>query len=283
MGLLLPGGPCFQFCVDPFTGTPVATTPGTSIGSGASNADGTAVTLLSALAQDIQYLVVGVAGLGVTTAEDNSCLLDVLVDPSGGTSWASLIDDIGCGSRPAQTAVAITMHTWFHFPLFVKAGSSIGARCRKNGATASTGRVMAIGFGQPKRPDLWWCGQGVETLGNVAGTSKGTAVTAGNSGALGSYTTIGTSTKRYGAIQLGVNSSDNTALAVAYHFWLAVNSAKLIGAPAWHVQMSTAEVLAQNSYGGPVWCDIPSGATIQAVGTCSGTAEALTLTTHGVF
>jgi hypothetical protein len=282
MSVILPGGPAFQFEVDNLTGTPVATTPGTSLGSGASNADGTAVSVLGALSEDIQYLIVGVAGLGVTTTEDNSCLLDILTDPAGGTSWGSFIDDIGV-SRPSQTAVAITMHTWFHFPVSVLAGTSVGARCRKNGATASTGRIIMFAFGQPRRPEMWWCGQGVETLGAVAASSKGTSFTPGNTGANGTFATIGTSTRRYGAIQLGICSSDSSALAVAYHVQIGVSSAVLPGTPTYHVQMSTAELMVQNAYGGPIFVDIPTGTVLQVRGTCSGTAEALTATLHGVY
>ena len=283
MGLIHTPGPAFQFCVDSMPGTPVTTTPGTNLASGSSNADGTAASVLSALAQDIQYLIVGVAGLGVTTNEQNSCLVDILVDPAGGTSWADLVSDIACGARPAQTAVAITMHTWFYFPLFVKAGSSIGAQCRKSGATASTGCVIMYAYGQPKRPGMWWCGQGVETLGNVAASSRGTSFTPGNTGAAGTYATMGTSTKRYGALQLGITSNDASALAVAYQVNIGVGSQRLPGTPTFHVQMSTAEVMSQNAVGGPIFVDIPASTAVQVGGTCSGTAEALSATIHGVY
>src|SRR5574339_530603 len=93
------------FEVDNLTGTPdAALFSASTCGSGASNADGTAVTLLSGLAQDVQYIAVAISGMGVTTGENNSCLLDILTDPAGGTSWGVLINDLICGGDLTASA-----------------------------------------------------------------------------------------------------------------------------------------------------------------------------------
>lgn len=278
-----PGGPQWQFEIDNLTGTPQNSTPGTNFTFGGANADGSAVSVLSALAQDIQYLVVGIAG-AATTAEDNSALLDILTDPAGGTSWAETVSDLATGFTPTTTNGGIGIQCWYYLPIFVRAGTSIGVQARKNGATAATGgRVIMYGFGQAVNPDLWWCGRGVESLGVTAATSKGTAHTPGSTGSYSSFATIGTSTQRYGAIQLGVNGSDDIATNSGYHWQIGVNSTQLAGTPDFYTSTSTSETMQRSGYFGPVWVNLPSGTAIQVRATCSGAAEVQTVAIYGVY
>lgn len=276
------GGPRFQFEVDNLTGTPANGTPGTSFSFGGSSADGADVAVLSALAQDVQYLIVGVAG-AATAAEDNSALLDILTDPAGGTSWVDTISDLSTGFTPATTNSGIPIQCWYYLPVFVRAGTSIGVHARKAGATAATGRVVMYAYGQPLNPDMWWCGTGVETLGATPATSRGVSHTPGTSGSYASFTTIGTSTRRYGAIQIGINGTDDIANAAGYHFQLGTGSAQISGTPTFYVATNTSETMQRSGFNGPVWCDIPAATDVQVRGTCNGTAEAFNVTVHGVY
>lgn len=61
MSLTLP----FANQVDNLTGTPPTTTVGANFTAGANNADGTSVSVLSALAFDVHYLVVGIGGVSI--------------------------------------------------------------------------------------------------------------------------------------------------------------------------------------------------------------------------
>ncbi len=279
----VPPVPYFQFEVSNVTGTPpAATSLGTGYTSGGSSADGTAVTLLSALAQDVQSIIIGIAGQN-TAAEDNSALGDLLVDPAGGTAWASLVDDLIVGNSETVSASS-AMSVWYHFPLYVKAGSSLGFRARKAGATGVAGRVVIRALGQPVGgTDSWWAGTGVETLGAVPASSAGTAITPGNTGTYSSYVTIGTSTKRYRAIQLGCQGGTATANALGYFFELGVGSAAVAGmSRAWRATNASEAGFYMGAMSAQ-HCSIASGTVIQARATCSGTAQAMQVTSYGTY
>ncbi len=279
--------PRFAFAqeVDNLTGTPTAGTPGANFTAKANSADGTVVAVLGSLAFDVHYLVIALGGLGATTT-DSSCLADVMVDPAGGTSWAGgFIDSLVCGFSTPPVAGAAGLVARYAFPIYIPATTSVGIRARTaHTADITTGRCVMWAYGQPSRPDQWWCGQKCETLGCTVATSKGTTVTPGNSGAAGTYTSVGGVTSaRYGSIQLGINGSDATMLAVSYHWVIGVSGAKLPGTPAIYTSCTTTELMSQTGAGQFIPCDIGSGVQLQVMGTCSGTAEAHTVALYGVY
>ncbi len=283
MALILPGSCAFTFCVDNITASPTTFLTGTNFTTGASNADDATVTVLSALAKDVCYLVVGIAGT-TALAEDQNTLLDVLIDPAGGTAWASLIDDLVCGFCATPTLGALGMTAWYHFPIWIPSGASVGVRARHPSANTNTNsRVVVYAYGKPTRPDMWWCGQRVESLGINAGSSKGTNHTPGNSSAYSAYATIGTSTRRYGAIQFGVNGSDGVMLGVGYNWQLGIGSAQMPGTPTFYLSANTNEQIARTGFNQPIWCDTPVSTTFQCRATCSGTAEIYNVALYGVY
>jgi hypothetical protein len=144
MALIIPGGPCFAFDVSNTT----ITTSSTTVTTGTANADGAVVTLLSALARDLHHLVVSIGTIQTSTL-DNSALADIMIDPAGGTSWSSLVDDLLCGWATAPTGTADN-DVVYQFPLWIPAGASIGMRIRKAGGTASSATVRIYGFGDPR-------------------------------------------------------------------------------------------------------------------------------------
>jgi len=276
------GGPCWQFEVDNITGTPGAAIPGTGVPSGSANGDGANANVISALAADVCYVVLAISDI-VTAAEDNSALMDILIDRAGGTSYSSLIDDLVCGFGGGGSGGTANPVHIYHFPLWIPAGASIGARCRKTGATATTARLAMWLYGRPRNPDAWWCGQGVESVGVVAATSKGTAHTPGNSGAFSSFATIGTTTRRFGSVQLGMQSGQSVQNALSYHWQLGLGGAQIPGTPTVHESESTGEAMSRHGPSTPIWCDIPGGSTLQTRATCSGTAQAHNVAAYGVY
>lgn len=214
MALLIPGSVSWGYEVDNLAGATPSVTPGTSFNIGGGNSDGAAVSVIT-LTKDIHYLAL-IAGGTSQGAEDNSATMDILVDPAGGTSWATFITGLVIGSSAQPSATQRLAHD-YHFPITIKAGSAIGVVSRKTGATTNTGRVIMWAFGSSKRNEIKWSGQKVETLG-LTTASKGTAHTAGNSGAFSAYATIGTSTRKYSAIQFGFNSVDSNTQQNAYHW-----------------------------------------------------------------
>lgn len=278
MGLVLPP---FYFVngVDNFTGTPGSA--GTSFTAGASNADAAAVSILSALSFDVHYLIVGISGIIAGSPSNADSLLDVLIDPAGGTSWSSFVDDLMCGNTSASPCA------FYHFPVFIKSGTSIGVQARTaQGSDITLGRVQMYAYGNPSRPERWWCGSKVETLGSTPASSRGTTVTPGATGTYGSWTDIGSTTSaRYGAIQLGVNGTTGTSAARGYYWQMGYSSTQLPGSPTVYAStVTSSETMARTGLNQLIWCDIPSGTQMQARATCSSTAaDSPTVAFYGVY
>lgn len=276
-------GPCWQFAVDNIPASPGAVLTGTNFTTGVSNGDDATVTILSALAKDLCYVVVGFAGTSAST-EDQNTLADIVIDRAGGTSWSSLIDDLVTGFCPTPTAGAIGMTSWYHFPLWIPAGASLGVRARHPSANTNTNsRCVIYGYGQPKRPDMWWCGQGVESVGINAASSKGTNHTPGNSSAFSAYATIGTTARRFGAMQFGVNGSDSGMLARGYNWQLGIGGVQIPGTPTFYHSNNTTEQMQRVGFNHPLFVDIPAGTTIQCRATASGTAEVHNVAVYGCY
>lgn len=138
-------------------------------------------------------------------------------------------------------------------------------------------------YGNPSRPEMWWCGRKVESLGINAAASEGTEVTPGNSGADGTWTTIGTSTQRYGAIQCGIQGPDGSSQALGYYWDVGISSTVFAPAPRIFRSVSTSERGPNVGQGQPIWCDVPASTTWQMRATCSGTAEIYNSAIYGVY
>lgn len=274
---LATNGFTWGYCTDNFPSTPSVTACATGFTAGANEADGAAVSCIAAITHDVHFIRIGLTG-ETSTGADSSAAGDLLVDPSGGTNWTSLIEDLTCGFTGA-TASGPHMH--YEFPIYIASGSSIGWRAKsKHTADITTGCVLVQAFGEPSRPELWWCGSGVETLG--ASGARGTSITPGNSGAWGSWTTIGTSSRIYRAVQMGINGSDATANGAAYYFQIGHDSTALAGTSLMHMNVQTTE-LAYRHAPGMMTCSVPSGTDWQIRGMCSTTNEVFYGSVYGVY
>jgi hypothetical protein len=278
--------PSWGFTATSLTGTP-GTTIGTVVTANANDADGTAVALISALSRDVEFLSVGAGAFAAATG-NGSTLLDILVDPAGGTSWSVLISDllVGWTSTPG---VAAGQSVDYMFPLWVPAGSAIGARARTAHTSNISGRVTVNVFGDSPHPASWWCGQRVETIGVDDTISQGTNHTPGNSGAFSNWANFGsTLSADCGAIQFGVHgaNTDTTSQTAAYHFQFGVGTAantnvKQIG-PTIHRTTNTSEAGAMSN-NDVIFCALPSGTQLQTRGTCSTTAEVIDVAAYAVI
>ncbi len=276
--------PAFYFAnqVDNNTGTPPAVNVGTNFTANANNADGTAVSVLSALAFDVHYLIIGIGGLSATSA-NGQALLDVLYDPAGGTAWSSLIDDLVCGFTLVPSAGVNTIQQFYHFPIYIKSGTSLGVQARTlHTSNIATGRVVMFAYGNPSNPGMWWCGQKVESLGINASTSSGTDVTPGNA-VFSSWATIGTSTANYGSVQFGLNGSDATSATLGVYWQIGYDSTQLPGSPTFYNSTGTTEVSSKVGFGQIIWCNIVSGTIMQARAIANGAAETYNVAIYGVY
>jgi hypothetical protein len=172
-------------------GTNPSGTYGTSVTPGASGAEGSWTQVASAanVAQDVYGMLVRVY-LGSTSGAIKNHLMDIGVDPAGGTSYTAVISDIVCGE---SGTVAVTLGHRYFFPLFIKAGSSIAVRIQGSAATAGTVRVPVRLYGYRSRPEFMPVGSFSETIGTIAST-QGVAFTPGNA-ADGSWVSLGTTAK----------------------------------------------------------------------------------------
>ncbi len=205
----------FAFTYDNWGANPSAT-PGTSVIPGASNAEGawTQVATSGNIAQDIYWLRLQIQS-GFVASQQKDHLLDIGVDPAGGTSYSPIISNIICGA----TGVLPQVGAQFFFPFFIKAGSSIAVRVQGNNATAGTVRVMAKFYGQSARMEALPVASFSETIGAISG-SGGVGFTPGNV-ADGAWVSLGTTTKAMWWWQLGVQISNAAMTSVTTYTELA--------------------------------------------------------------
>lgn len=183
MALILPSGPSFAHWSDNLGPMNIngAIGYGAVVAAGTSNADGADTAIMSALTHDCEYLQIIPTGLG-NASQATAALMDLLVDPAGGTSWSTLITDLMVGASAlsnfnSSNVVGVTFA--YHFPLWIPAGASLGARIRRQSANAADARIMVRAAGGNRNPASWWCGQKVESIGINASTSNGQLHTPG--------------------------------------------------------------------------------------------------------
>ena len=252
-----------------------ANNPGTSVTPGASNAEGTFTQIASAanIANEVWAVVLCISN-GATSANAKNHLLDLGVDEAGGSSYTAIISNIVCG---ASGAMNVGHGRWYVFPIKIKSGSTVAARIQGSNATAGTVRVAATFYGLPSHPELAWRGHFSETIGAIT-NSNGVSFTPGNSGAEGTWVSLGTTTKLCKYWNLCVQI-DNTAITQAvYHIDLAYgdstnkhmivenlmmfipNTSENIGSQGFHQALATA------------FCPVPVGGELWVRGSSSTTA-----------
>jgi hypothetical protein len=277
MGLILPSGPAFAHWSDNIAAPSAdGLDYGSGVAPGLSNADGSAVTLLPALAHDCEYLVMAVSGFALSGA-NTSALLDILIDPAGGTSWSELIADLLCGYSSfveMDGSGNFGVPVMYHFPIWLKAGTSIGAqaRCAHGSAFTNTPRVVTFAAGGNKNPASWWCGQKVATVGTMdPSASRGQTHMSGASGAFSSWTSLGSATAaRAGALQYGVQGPGSASVSgKVYRYEFGAGSSQI--GPCCYRGMGGLEV-GTHFFPGPVFCDIPAGTQMQVRAACGTTS-----------
>lgn len=249
-----------------------STTPGTSVVPGATNAEGSFTEVLSDLANDAYGILIWISG-GATSAQAKNHLLDIGVDPAGGTSYVSVISNIPCGQSTVATAGGI----YFYFPLFIPAGGAVAVRIQGNNGTAGTVRIGVKVYGRPTHPEAIRVGRYSETIGTVGTVnaigSSGTGFTPGNNGAEGTWVSLGTTTRAMWWWQLGVQLSNGTTAVLAYKVDLAYGDATNKHMILEDVDFEVQGAAEQNSL--PLqhdgYCEVPAGSELWVRGSCSGT------------
>lgn len=212
MPLMPQGLSAYNFTFDNW-GTNPASTAGTSVTPGASNAEGSWTQIASSanIAQDCYWLYVQVHS-GATSAAAKNHLLDIGIDPAGGTSYTAFLSNLQVGASPALTAAGARE---FIFPIFIKAGSSVAVRIQGSNGTAGTVRVMARFYGQPSRPENVPVGTIAQTFGTIT-NSNGQSFTPGNA-ADGSWVDLGATSTPLWWFQVGYGI-DNATITAEYTY-----------------------------------------------------------------
>ncbi len=279
MALIVPPFGFSKFATN-YASTPT-TTLGSSITTGASSADGATVSCLSALAFDAQLLELNISSNN-TTATDSSTLIHVVIDPAGGTAWDTtnkLIQNVLAGYAAAPTVANSTART-FYFPVRIPEGASVGCNGRNVTGSTRTVRIGMRAFGGMTRPELWPTCDRVISLGDTAASSKGTTITPGNTGAAGSWTSVGSATtKDLFGVLLAVQGIGGTMAAVTYHVEVGISSTAI--APPLYVSSGTTEQMV-HAASFPIYRPIASGSQMQVRATCSGTADNIDVCLYGL-
>ena len=201
----------FNWTTDNFGATYTDADFGTSMTTGAANTKGAAVQLLSALAEDVYGIALVFCG-GATAAAARQFMADLLVDEGGGTSYSVKIANLAVDAP----TLYFTGYQYY-FPLYIKAGSSIGMQAQCNAATIDLRCGIKV-VGKPSHPHLLQVGTRVETFGADTATTQGTGITPGTN-AQGSYTaSLGTTANDNWWWQLGWLQTDATTFNNAYFF-----------------------------------------------------------------
>jgi hypothetical protein len=237
-----------------------ATSPGTSVTPGASNAEGSATVLAtgSNLANDVYGVLLIIQG-GNTSAQSKNHLLDLGWDPAGGTSYTWVVNNLTCGgSGPGDRPYVVFL------PLKIPAGSRVACRIQGNNATAGTVTVVAHFFGRPTNPETVWAGDYSETIGTIT-NSRGPLVTPGSSAGEGSWTSLGTTSQRLRHWTVGVQLDDSTTNTQCVYVDLAWGNGTnfeiiMENVPLW--LPGTAEIQSMGIPWPNSYCDVPAGATI---------------------
>ena len=269
----------FNWTYDNWGANPSAT-PGTSVTPGISNAEGAWTQIASAanIAQDAWgfWLRISDNAVAAPTTGKNF-LLDVGIDPAGGTSYVQQIANIACGSAGPITSSSGGGHQFF-FPFFIKSGSSVAVRIQGSHGTATASIVGAKFYGRPANPELSRVGQHSETIGTIT-NSNGVSFTPGNA-ADGSWVSLGTTTRALWWWQLAYQV-DNGVITAEYAYidlsWGDATNKHLI-IRRMHSGTTAEQIgsIINGNLNGPweAYCPVPVGANLYIRGRCNNAPDA---------
>lgn len=189
-----------------------SSTAGASI-TPAQNAYGSYTSLIAgaSVTDDVFGIEILVHDIQVS-AQIKDSLTTIGLDAAGGSSFTDFISHLQTGSAGLWGSNSTFGYRYF-FPVFIKAGTSIGAKGSTANATVGTQRVLVRLCCRPSRPEMLRVGSFVRTFGEDTANSRGTAVTAGTV-AEGAYAQLGSAIAddELWFWQLGMSTEANAAI-----------------------------------------------------------------------
>lgn len=262
----------FGFRYDNYGANPSSGSIGTSVIPGISNAEGswTQVASSADIAHDVYSIMLNLHDGSVSTTAKN-LLVDIGVDPAGGTSYSAIVSNITCTGPSQHNAVGSGLH--FKFPYLIKAGSSVAVRAQTSHTSAGTVRAAMEFFGQPSRPEQLFVGRYSETIGTIT-NSSGVSFTPGNA-ADGSRVSLGTTAQPLCFWQLCV-AIDSGGMAAQYTYvdleW-STDATNFFPIKRLTVASTSTEqignMIPMNLMNEASFCPVPAGATLYVRGRCN--------------
>lgn len=194
---------------------------------------------------------------GNTSAVDRRILVDLGVDPAGGTNYTTVIPYLVASKAPSPGTMSGGIY--YYFPLFIKAGSSVA--CRASSSTTTNVYAAVTFYGLPTRPEAVRVGSYVTAFGVITSSYSGASMTSGTS-SYGAWRDLAPTDKDYWWWQIGLTqhsaSMSNSVFSVQLAAW-NTDQGILISDQRW--LPTSAEVIANlpvySAYG-----EVPPGVTL---------------------
>lgn len=272
--LYVPKPNYFGFRYDNWDANPGTTAGSTVTAGGSANTESaTPLVLVSGanLTSDAVALQLKVSATSGTGSRQ--MLMDIGVDPAGGTDYKWVINNIVVGGASAVTQTG-GGHK-FLLPFYFKAGSAVACRTQCSQASI-TADVMASFYGLPSYPEVVHVGQFSETLGSVT-DSSGQSFTPGNS-ADGNWADLGATSRELWWWQISYQIDNATITAEYTYLELAWGNAvtkhrimrQMHGGTTSETQ---SDIMAGNLSAYSALCPVPAGANIYIRGRCNGAPD----------
>jgi len=217
--LYVPSGPEFDWHVSNVSSTRPAANMGTSVSPG-NNTKGSWAECIGGgpMTREGYMLSLYVNTLSAASISRDA-IMDVGIDPAGGTNYSVLIPDLLVSNAATATFSPRGVH--YRFPIRIPAGSSIACRMSVNNASMGSARVVMKVQGSPRDRRLLKYGTHVTAYGVTAASSNGTAVTPGTTSD-GTWTSLGTISRDEWYWQVGFGCSTTPLVTGLYHIDLAI-------------------------------------------------------------
>lgn len=277
MALFVPATRQASYSANFTTARPGLTTLGTQLtGHGTPHSLGAITQLIAATTVEAEWIYIAVHNMNVG-ATVTDALLNIYIGAEG--SETLFIDSLLAGWSATLAAGGIPAHYWF--PVRIPRGTRISGALRT--LIASDVGTVYVCVGNSN--GMHWVGSGIETLGEVTASSKGTAITPGTSSE-GNWASIGTSARRYRYLNMRAMSNNDTSVLATTIAWdIGTGSAVLQGMEGLMFSTDGGNEYQMAWEANGLWCDIPSGTALQARGQSHGASVsgAQTACLYGVF
>jgi len=286
--LWTPPSPCFQSKVTNRTSGFTAPT----ITLGANHTKGAYAEVFDAalVTFDVYDIYIMISGIGATGAGANrQALIDIGVDNADAGSFTTLIENLVCGNAGAITGTSTNIPpVIYRFPLFIKAGTQIGARGQISDGLDLAGVGIHVSLiGDPNHPELARAGSYVTTFGAVTASSRGTGITPGTSGAEGAYVDLSgaDTTVPYWYWEFGIGVADSTMAdqSLLVDVGIGDGSNKFLAIQDAHIWTSSDERLSKPGIAPMGFYEGATGVRVYGRASASGTPDStVTMAAYGV-